>query len=216
MSGKYFMVDTTKCTACRGCQVACKQWNKLPAEETKNWGSFQNPKDLSYDTYRLVRFNEYSAAKNSVAWYFFTDACRHCVVPPCKDEGDQYVKDAIVVDKNGAVIYTAKTKEFGKKFEDVRKACPYDIPRLDAKTGLAAKGHMCYMRVDEGLLPACAKSCPTGALNFGDEAAMKKLANERLAEAKKKHGDKAQILDIDDVRVLYLVVDDKKKYSEFA
>jgi formate dehydrogenase iron-sulfur subunit len=72
------------------------------------------------------------------------------------------------------------------------------------------------MRVNEGLKPACAKSCPTRALNFGDEEAMKKLAEEHLAAAKKKYGDKAQILDADDVRVLYLVVDDKKKYHEYA
>lgn len=216
MSGKFFLVDTTKCTACRGCQVACKQWNKLPAETTKNWGSFQNPKDLGYNTYRVVRFQEHAGPAGSVAWYFFTDACRHCVNPPCKDEGDSYVKDAIVVDKNGAVLYTEKTKEFGKKFEDVRKACPYDVPRMDEKTGMVSKCHMCYMRVNEGLKPACAKSCPTGALEFGDEEAMKKLAESRLAEAKKKYGDKAQILDAEDVRVLYLIVDDKKKYHEYA
>ena len=29
-----FLIDTTKCTGCRGCQVACKQWNQLKAENT--------------------------------------------------------------------------------------------------------------------------------------------------------------------------------------
>jgi len=56
MADKSFFIDTTKCTACRGCQVACKQWNKLPATNTYNWGSFQNPADLSFDTFKLVRF----------------------------------------------------------------------------------------------------------------------------------------------------------------
>ena len=59
MSGKYFLVDTTKCIACRGCQVACKQWNKLPGVRTHQWGSPQNPQDLDASTYRLVRFQEY-------------------------------------------------------------------------------------------------------------------------------------------------------------
>ncbi|HIC86305.1 MAG TPA: formate dehydrogenase, partial [Desulfobacterales bacterium] len=59
MSGKAFFIDTTLCTACRGCQVACKQWNQLPAEKTQNWGSYQNPKDLSFQTYKLVRFREH-------------------------------------------------------------------------------------------------------------------------------------------------------------
>ena len=34
MSGKSFLVDLTKCTGCRGCQVACKQWNQLEGEKT--------------------------------------------------------------------------------------------------------------------------------------------------------------------------------------
>ena len=38
---KSFFVDTTLCTACRGCQVACKQWHDLPAEDTVNQGSYQ-------------------------------------------------------------------------------------------------------------------------------------------------------------------------------
>ena len=52
---KSFFIDTTVCTACRGCQVACKQWHNLPAERTTNQGSYQNPPDVSFDTYKLVR-----------------------------------------------------------------------------------------------------------------------------------------------------------------
>ena len=70
-SGKAFLIDTTLCTACRGCQIACKQWNQLPATTTSNWGSMQNPKDLSYDTYKLVRFQEHNGPENKPVWYFF-------------------------------------------------------------------------------------------------------------------------------------------------
>ena len=61
MGTKSFFIDTTKCTACRSCQVACKQWNELPAEKTTNRGTYQNPADLSAQTYTLVRFSETSA-----------------------------------------------------------------------------------------------------------------------------------------------------------
>lgn len=71
MAGKFFFVDTTRCTACRGCQLACKQWNKLPADKTKQYGTYQNPPDLNGNTYRLVRFEEHPAKVNSMAWYFF-------------------------------------------------------------------------------------------------------------------------------------------------
>ena len=46
MADKSFLIDTTRCTACRGCQVACKNWNQNPASATKNHGSHQNPPDL--------------------------------------------------------------------------------------------------------------------------------------------------------------------------
>ena len=43
-----FFIDTTRCTGCRGCQVACKQWHDLPAERTQNRGTLENPPDLSF------------------------------------------------------------------------------------------------------------------------------------------------------------------------
>jgi len=33
---KGFFIDTTRCIACKACQVACKQWHNLPAEKTTN------------------------------------------------------------------------------------------------------------------------------------------------------------------------------------
>ena len=51
---KAFFVDLTRCTGCRGCQIACKQWKNLPAEETTNRGGHTNPPDLSSVTYKTV------------------------------------------------------------------------------------------------------------------------------------------------------------------
>ena len=48
---KAILFDSTKCTACRGCQVACKQWNNLEADETVNTGTYENPPDLSSRTW---------------------------------------------------------------------------------------------------------------------------------------------------------------------
>lgn len=65
MNGKTFFVDLSRCTGCRGCQVACKQWKNKPVEPTENTGSHQNPPDLSWQTLKVVRFTETSAA---TAW----------------------------------------------------------------------------------------------------------------------------------------------------
>ena len=215
MAGKYFLVDTTRCTACRGCQVACKSWNKLPGVATRQWGSPQNPPDLDAHTYRLVRFREYKRKTKAVR-YFFSDACRHCLVPACKEEADRYVKGAIVIDRTGAVIYTEKTRELGENAKKIIDACPYNIPRLDQETGFLTKCDMCYSRVNEGLEPICAKTCPTGGLNFGNERAIMRLASERLDKAKNKFGDEARLIYPDEVRVIYLVATDPEKYHEFA
>ena len=56
--GKTILVDVSRCTGCRGCQVACKQWNELPATDTVQTGSYQNPPDMNGDTYKIVRFRE--------------------------------------------------------------------------------------------------------------------------------------------------------------
>ncbi|MDY0039890.1 MAG: 4Fe-4S dicluster domain-containing protein [Desulforhabdus sp.] len=212
MAGKSFFIDTTRCTACRGCQIACKNWNQNGASMTKNTGSHQNPPDLDANTYKLVRFSEVEK-DGKLAWYFFADQCRHCIDPPCKDAIEGYVSDAVIHDeKTGAVVYNEKTKE--ANFDEVKGACPYDIPR-QAEGGAIVKCTMCLDRVSAGLLPACVKVCPTGTMNFGERDEMLAMANKRLEEVKKKFPD-AQLINPDEIRVIYLVVDDPRAYHEFA
>ena len=214
MSGKAFFIDTTLCTGCRGCQIACKQWNQLPATNTENWGSFQNPKDLSFYTYKLVRFQEHMGADNKPVWYFFPDQCRHCVEPPCKEAVEDDAPGAIIIDSHsGAVLYTDKIKKV--KAEDVIDACPFNIPRAQKGTGYMSKCTMCVDRVNNGLLPACVKTCPTGAMNFGDRDKMAGLAKKSLEEVKSKYPN-ARVTGLDDLRVFYLLADEPAKYHQFA
>jgi len=212
MNGKAFFIDTTLCTACRGCQIACKQWNQLPATKTENWGNYQNPRDLSFYTYKLVRFSENIGSDGKPVWYFFPDQCRHCVEPPCKEVPED--PEAIIVDTlTGAVLYTDKLKKANS--QDVREACPYDIPRAQPGTGYIAKCTMCLDRVQNGLLPACVKTCPTGAMNFGNRDKMVSLAKNRLAEVRSEF-PKAVVTGLDDVRVFFLLADEPARYHEYA
>ena len=127
------------------------------------------------------------------------------------------MKDAIIVhDKLGTVLFTKKTKELEKSFKAIKQACPWSIPTWSKKEKQIVKCNMCYDRVEAGLLPACVKACPSGALNFGDEAEMKKLATDHLAAAKKKFGGKGELLDFEDVRALYLITDEQSKYRPVA
>lgn len=213
MADKSFFIDTSKCTACRGCQMACKQWNKLPGEITVNRGSHQNPADLSATTYKLVHFSELEVGGEPV-WYFFPEQCRHCLEPACKETADSLQKGAIIKDQaTGAVLFTEKTKKL--KSQEIITACPYHIPRLDHKTKKLTKCTMCIDRVKNDLLPACVKTCPTGTMTFGDRQEILAKAQKRLAEVKAKF-PKASILDANDVRVIYLVLNDRQKYFKFA
>lgn len=214
LEGKSFFVDTTRCTACRGCQIACKQWNQRVAEKTVCWGSHQNPPDLSYSTWKLVRFSEVPG--ENPKWYFFGDQCRHCLNPPCKIVADDIAKRAISVDEGtGAVLYNPGVKLTQSDFKDIRGACPYDIPRMHPSKGIMAKCTMCVDRVKEGWLPACVKACPTGVMNFGERRAILEMANNRLAALKAIYKE-AVLADPDDVRVIFLLVDNPKRYHKFA
>ena len=207
---KSFLIDTTLCTACRGCQVACKQWHDLPAEKTVNRGTFENPADLSFDTYKLVRMRE-QVIGGKLNWLFFPEQCRHCIEAPCLetagDSGAIYRDD-----KTGAIIFTANTKRLNAA--EIIESCPYNIPRK-GPDGTLAKCDMCIDRVENGLPPACVQTCPTGAMNFGDRDEMLALATKRLAVAKKKY-PKAMLIDVDDVSVIYLVAYEPKLYCDNA
>ncbi len=213
---KAFFIDTSRCTACRGCQIACKEWNELPANATKQSGSHQNPPDLNPNNFKVVRFNEH-LEKGRIHWNFFPDQCRHCLEPPCEHEAANLVDGAIIRDADtGAVIYTDKTKEISADgFEDIRAVCPYDIPRRDPASGRIVKCTMCNERVVAGMLPACVKACPTGTMNFGDRQKMLDLARERLASVRKEHPT-AQLADPDEVGVIYLLVDAPKHYHKHS
>ncbi len=205
-----FFIDTTLCTACRGCQVACKQWHDLPAEETINRGTFQNPADLSFDTYKLVRMTE-EVIDNKLNWLFFPDQCRHCIEAPCLETAED--PGAIYQDADtGAIIYTAATKNLDA--DAIIESCPYNIPRK-AADGTLAKCDMCNDRVHNGLKPACVTSCPTGAMNFGERDEMVELARQRLSVVKEKFPE-AKVLDTDEVNVLYLVTYKSTLYHDYA
>lgn len=207
---KSFFIDTTLCTACRACQVACKQWHDLPAEKTKNNGTFQNPPDLSFNTYKLVRMKE-EIIDNKLKWLFFPEQCRHCIEAPCLETAEN--PEAIYRDPaTGAIIFTAKTRDLD--IDDIIDSCPYSIPRKGSE-GILAKCDMCNDRVHNGLKPACVATCPTGAMTFGNRDEILSLAKKRLLDIQKSLPN-STLIDAEDVSVIYLVSHDPALYYEYA
>src|SRR5215207_6412469 len=55
-----FFTDATLCIGCKACEVACKQWNGLPADGMEWTGrSYDNTGHLSATTWRHVTFTEF-------------------------------------------------------------------------------------------------------------------------------------------------------------
>lgn len=209
--GFSILVDTSRCTGCRGCQIACKQWNQLPATITKNMGTYQNPQDLSADTWKVVRFADGKNGDGKPYWLFLTDQCRHCLSPACMSEAEK--GEVIQDEKTGAVIFTPKTKDLN--FKATLEACPFNIPRQDPKTKVLSKCTMCIDRITNKQIPACVKACPTGTLVFGERDKILDEAKKRVAKLKKTFPE-AEALNSYDVRVIFIVKEDPKKYYEYA
>lgn len=206
MAEKTKLIDVSKCTGCRSCQLACKQWNQQPAKQTENRGTYQNPPDLQSNTWTLIRFQEV-ADKDGVKWLFRKDGCMHCTDAAC-----------VKVCPSGALHYT----EYGTVgihhercigCKECVTACPFDIPRYDGATDKIYKCDLCLTRIQAALEPACVKACPTGALKFGDKADMLKLAHKRakeLGENASVYGDKF----VDGTHVLYVLQEKPAVYDK--
>jgi formate dehydrogenase beta subunit len=201
------LIDTTLCTACRGCQIACKQWNELPGLRTKNWGSYQNPPDLQWNTWTLIRFQEYVNDKGAFKWLFRKDGCMHCTDASC-----------VKVCPSGALHYT----DYGTVgihhercigCKECITACPFDIPRYDRETDKIYKCDLCLNRIRADQQPACVKSCPTGALTIGHKEVMIRKAYARAKELggdANVYGDKF----VGGTHVIYVLAEKPGVYDE--
>lgn len=173
---KTFLIDTTKCTGCRGCQVACKQWNQLKAEDTKFFSGegYQNPPLMSEHTFTRVKFKDYQKnGQNEFA--FYKEMCMHCNEPAC---ASVCPVGAFKKTAEGPVVYDAK-RCIGCRFCMI--ACPFGVPKYEWSKAfpLVRKCTGCYSRIKEGLQPACATACPT-AITYGSRVDMLKEAEKRL------------------------------------
>jgi formate dehydrogenase beta subunit len=175
------LIDTTICTGCRGCQVACKQWWDLPAEKTENRGSYENPPDLSPKTWTRITFHEIEHEDGRVDWFHMATGCMHCTDAGCVGVCPT---GALTRDPNLGMVSLDRSKCNGCGY--CVEACPFHIPRLEKQDGfsraIASKCNFCQDRLSNQLLPACAKTCPTGAISFGDRDAMVAAGRQRVAE----------------------------------
>jgi formate dehydrogenase iron-sulfur subunit len=164
-----FFTDTSICIGCKACEVACKEWNQLPAEADRLSGmSYDNTRELSATTWRHVAFIEQmrsgpdgEAPEFQSRWLMSSDVCKHCDPAPCleacptgaifRTEFDTVVVQQDICNGCGYCV----------------PACPFGVVDLDSIDGKAHKCTLCYDRLKGGLEPACSKVCPTNSIQFG-------------------------------------------------
>lgn len=181
---KAVLYDATKCIGCRACQVACKQWNELPAVATTNTGTYENPPRMDAYTFTKIRFTELED-NGKFQWVFTKHQCMHCEHPACVEA---CIVGALEKRPDGPVTYD-DNKCIGCRYCQV--ACPFGIPNFEWDKPLPwiRKCTFCADRQGGGLKPACVTTCPSGALEFGERDDLIAEARERIAATPGRYVD---------------------------
>ncbi|TFL14525.1 formate dehydrogenase subunit beta [Pusillimonas caeni] len=184
------LIDTTKCIGCKACQVACMEWNDVRDEIGSNVGVYDNPMDLTENSWTVMRFSEYENDAGDLEWLIRKDGCMHCEDPGCLKACPS--PGAIVQYNNGIVDFHQENC-IGCGY--CITGCPFDIPRISKKDDKVYKCTLCSDRVAVGQEPACVKTCPTGAIVFGTKEDMIKHADDRVVDLKSRGFDNAGLYD---------------------
>ena len=160
--------------------AACKQWNQLPADGFAWTGnSYDNTSELSATSWRHVKFIEQlsdGGGADPGRWLMMSDVCKHCVTAPCQQACP-----------TGAIIHN----EFGNVYiqPDICNgcayciaACPFGVITRSSFDGHAHKCTLCFDRQRDGLVPACAKACPTESIQFGPIDELLERARKRVED----------------------------------
>jgi formate dehydrogenase iron-sulfur subunit len=212
-----FFTDTTVCIGCKACEVACKNWNQLPAREggeTELSGmSYDNTLRLSGTTWRHVKFIEQFDGPYNGRWLMMSDVCKHCVQAGCLE-----------VCPTGAIIRTefdtvVIQSDVCNGCRSCLSACPFGVIDVNPVSGTAQKCTLCYDRMSVGLEPACSKACPTDSIQFGPISELRERAQQRVAHLREQGEKRAYLYGADPdgpvggLNAFFLLVDEPEVYG---
>lgn len=149
-----FYIDTQRCTGCKTCQMACKDYKDL---------------DTTTNFRRVYEYTGGDWVETQDSWqpvdvfsYYLSIACNHCDNPACVaacPTGAMHKREDGFVVVNEDVCIGCRNCE---------KACPYGAPQYNPVKKHMTKCDGCNERVAEGKKPICVESCPLRALDFDE------------------------------------------------
>lgn len=216
-----FLTDPSVCIGCKACEVACKEWNEIP-DDGLTWSgqSYDNTHSLGASTWRHVLFLEQKRPMGSqlagidepFRWQFLSDVCKHCVNAGCLEACPT---GAIVRTEIGSV-YVQPDVCNGCGYCVV--SCPFGVIDRRPHEGLAFKCTFCYDRQVAGLMPACAKACPTQSIQFGEIEEMRARAQTRVETLHERGYADAQIYNptetsVGGIHALFILLGQPEDYN---
>lgn len=180
------LIDLTRCTGCNACTLACQQARQAATGSNDkvtidalplDAAPFVPPTAISADarTYVDERFATDRYGNDFAV--FVKRQCMHCVRPAC---ASACTVGALRKTAEGPVVYDSG-KCIGCRY--CQYACPFGLPAYDWDNplGLISKCELCTERLAVGEQPACAASCPNGALRFGKRSELLVQAHAQIA-----------------------------------
>jgi len=212
-----FYTDTTVCIGCKACEVACKNWNQLPAEnggiKELSGDSYDNTGRLDGIHWRHVKFIEQFEGPYDGRWLMMSDVCKHCVQAGCLE-----------VCPTGAIIRTEYDtvviqSDVCNGCRACIAACPFGVIDINPVSATAQKCTLCYDRMEAGLEPACSKACPTDSIQFGPIDELRERARGRVEQLRAQGEERAYLYGDDPegplggLNSFYLLVDEPEVYG---
>ncbi len=210
-----FYTDTTVCIGCKACEVACHQWNQLPAANgganTLSGDSYDNTRRLDGVNWRHVKFVEqFGGDRRNGRWLMMSDVCKHCVQAGCLEVCPT---GAIIRTEFDTVVIQA---DVCNGCRACLAGCPFGVIDINPVTHTAQKCTLCYDRMQNGLIPACAKACPTASIQYGAISDLRQRATTRV-EQLRSQGTEAYVYGDDrmlgGLNSFYLLIDKPEVYG---
>jgi anaerobic dimethyl sulfoxide reductase subunit B len=168
MNTRYgFYLDTSACTGCKACQIACKDKNNLPVGVL--WR-------------RVVEIQGGEWLRRGPAWlgnifaYFLSSACMHCELPICAE----VCPTRAITQRDDGIVLIDPDHCMGCRYCEM--ACPYKAPQFNPDLGVMTKCDFCADLIEKKKAPACVSACQMRVLHFGN-----------LDELRAEHGSQDDI-----------------------